>query len=70
MNDWGRDELIDALEPHEVAEHRGTARHDDAVAMIEDMEEDEQRPSFRALDPDDRAAIEEALTFPRNPPVA
>jgi magnesium transporter len=32
--------------------------------MIEDMEEDEQRAVLRALDPDDRAAIEEALTFP------
>jgi magnesium transporter len=28
------------------------------------MEEDEQRAVLRALDPDDRAAIEEALTFP------
>jgi magnesium transporter len=37
---------------------------DDAVAMIEDMEEDEQRAVLRALDPDDRAAIEEALTYP------
>ena len=64
MNDWVRDELIDALEPHEVAEIAGQLDTDDAVAMIEDMEEDEQRAVLRALDPDDRAAIEEALTFP------
>ncbi len=64
MNDWVRDELIDALEPHEVAEIAGQLDTDDAVAIIEDMEEDDQRAVLRALDPDDRAAIEEALTYP------
>jgi magnesium transporter len=64
MNDWVREELIDALEPHEVAELAGELETDDAVAIIEDMEEDEQRAVLRALAPDDRAAIEEALSFP------
>ncbi|HWH18361.1 MAG TPA: magnesium transporter [Allosphingosinicella sp.] len=64
MNDWVREELLDALEPHQVAEIAGEMDTDDAVAIIEDMEEDEQRAVLRALDPDDRAAIEEALTFP------
>ena len=64
MNDWVRDELIDALEPHQVAEIAGQLDTDDAVAIIEDMEEDDQRAVLRALDPDDRAAIEEALTYP------
>jgi magnesium transporter len=64
MNDWVRDELIDALEPSEVAVLAGEMETDDAVAMIEDLEEDEQRAVLRALDPDDRAAIEEALSFP------
>ena len=64
MNDWVREELIDALEPHEVADIAGQLDTDDAVALIEDMEEDDQRAVLRALDPDDRAAIEEALTFP------
>jgi magnesium transporter len=64
MNEWVRDELIDALEPHEVAEIAGEMDTDDAVAIIEEMEEDDQRAVLRALDPDDRAAIEEALSFP------
>jgi len=64
MNDWVREELIDALEPHEVANIAGQLETDDAVALIEDMEEDDQRAVLRALDPDDRAAIEEALTYP------
>ena len=42
----------------------GELETDDAVAIIEDMEEEEQRAVLRALDPDDRAAIEEALSYP------
>ncbi|PKP94372.1 MAG: magnesium transporter [Alphaproteobacteria bacterium HGW-Alphaproteobacteria-16] len=64
MNDWVRDELIDALDPHEVADIAAELDTDDAVAIIEDMEEEDQRAVLRALDPDDRAAIEEALSFP------
>jgi magnesium transporter len=64
MNDWVREELIDALDPRQVAELAGELETDDAVAIIEDMEEEDQRAVLRALDPDDRAAIEEALSFP------
>jgi magnesium transporter len=64
MNDWVREELIDALEPHQVAQIAGELETDDAVAIIEDMEEEDQRAVLRALDPDDRAAIEEALSYP------
>ena len=66
MNDWVREELLDALEPHEVAEIAGELETDDAVAIIEDMEEEDQRAVLRALDPDDRAAIEEALSHPED----
>jgi magnesium transporter len=66
MNDWVRDDLLDALEPHQVAEIAGELETDDAVAIIEDMEEEEQRAVLRALDPDDRAAIEEALSYPED----
>ena len=64
MNDYVREQLIQALEPHEVADIASELDTDDAVAIIEDMDEDEQRAVLRALDPDDRAAIEEALSFP------
>jgi magnesium transporter len=64
MNDWVRDELIEALEPHQVADIATQLDTDDAVAIIEDMEEEDQRAVLRALAPDDRAAIEEALSFP------
>jgi len=64
MNDYVREDLIDALEPHQVADLASELDTDDAVAIIEDMDEDEQRAVLRALDPDDRAAIEEALSYP------
>ena len=64
MNEHVREELIDALEPYQVAELAGELETDDAVSIIEDMEEDDQRAVHRALDPDDRAAIEQALTYP------
>lgn len=64
MNDWVREELLDALQPHEVAEIATQLDTDDAVAIIEDMEEDDQRAVLRAMEPDDRAAIEEALSYP------
>ena len=64
MNDWVREELIDALHPHEVAELATQLDTDDAVAIIEDMEEDDRRAVLRAMEPDDRAAIEAALSYP------
>jgi magnesium transporter len=64
MNDWVREDLIDALEPHEVAGIAAELDTDDAVAIIEDMDDEDQRAVLRALDPDDRAAIEEALSYP------
>jgi len=64
MNEWVREELIDALEPHEVAEIATQLDTDDAVAIIEELEEEDQRAVLRAMEPDDRAAIEEALSYP------
>ena len=63
MNDYVREDLIDALEPHEVADLASELDTDDAVAIIEDMEPDDQREVLRAMEPDDRAAIEEALSY-------
>ncbi|MDE0878749.1 MAG: magnesium transporter [Sphingomonas bacterium] len=64
MNDYVREDLIDALEPHQVADLASELDTDDAVAIIEDMDADDQREVLRAMEPDDRAAIEEALSYP------
>jgi magnesium transporter len=37
---------------------------DDAVALIEDLDEDEQQAVLEKMEPDDRAAVEEALSYP------
>ena len=64
MNDYVREDLIDALDPKQVADIASELDTDDAVAIIEDMDAADQREVLRALDPDDRAAIEEALSYP------
>ena len=66
MNEWVREELIDALDPHQVAEIATQLDTDDAVAIIEELEEEDQRAVLRAMEPDDRAAIEEALSYPED----
>ncbi len=64
MNDYVREDLIDALDARQVAGIASELDTDDAVAIIEDMEPAEQREVLRAMEPDDRAAIEEALGYP------
>jgi magnesium transporter len=64
MNDYVREDLIDALDPHQVATIASELDTDDAVAIIEDMDVEDQREVLRAMEPDDRAAIEEALSYP------
>ena len=64
MNDYVREDLIDALDARQVADIASELDTDDAVAIIEDMEPEDQREVLRAMEPDDRAAIEEALSYP------
>ena len=64
MNDYVREDLIDALDARQVADLASELDTDDAVAIIEDMDAADQREVLRAMEPDDRAAIEEALSYP------
>ncbi|HET7709647.1 MAG TPA: magnesium transporter [Sphingomicrobium sp.] len=64
MNDHVRETLLDALEPHQVADLAGQMETDDAVAILEDLDADEQQAVLEAMEPDDRAAVEEALSYP------
>jgi magnesium transporter len=64
MNDWVRDEVLEALSAQQVADLASELDTDDAVAIIEDMDVEDQREVLRAMEPDDRAAIEEALSYP------
>ena len=64
MNDYVREDLLDEMEPQQVADIAGQLETDDAVALIEDLDRDEQQAVLRAMEPDDRAAVEEALGYP------
>ncbi len=64
MNDYVREDIVDALPNAQVAELTSQLDTDDAVAIIEDMEEPEQEDVLARLAPEDRVAIQEALTYP------
>ena len=64
MNDYVREGLLDDMEPQQVADIAGQLATADAVALIEDLDRDEQQAVLRAMEPDDRAAVEEALSYP------
>ena len=64
VNDYVREDIIDALPAGQLANLAGQLETDDAVAILEDMEEDEQQAVLAELDPEDRAAIEDALSYP------
>lgn len=64
VNDYVREDIIDALQPSQVADLAGQLDTDDAVAIIEDMEEEDQQAVLAELDPEDRAVIEDALSYP------
>src|SRR5436305_3369052 len=52
------------MDPQQVADIAGQLETDDAVALIEDLDRADQQAVLRAMEPDDRAAVEEALGYP------
>ena len=64
VNDYVREDIIDALPAAQVAGLAGQLDSDDAVAIIEDMEAEDQQAVLADLDPEDRAVIEDALSYP------
>src|SRR3954467_3027143 len=64
MNDYVREGLLDEMEPQQVADIAGQLDTDDAVAAVEDPNKDDQQAVLQRMEPDDRAAVEEALAYP------
>jgi magnesium transporter len=64
LNDYVRDDIVDALPAAQLADLAEQMETDDAVAMIEDLEEEDQQAVLAELDPEDRAVIEDALSYP------
>lgn len=59
-----RDEVIAVLSPRVLQEAMRELDSDDVVDIIEDLEDAQQATILDALDEGDRAAVEQALTFP------
>lgn len=64
LNDFVREDMIEALPAAAVAEIAGELDTDDAVQLIEDLDEADRRAVLAELEPEDRAAIESALAYP------
>ncbi len=64
MNEHVREDVIELIQPAQLADLTGQMEIDDAVAIIEDLELADQAAVLAQLDPEDRAAIENALSFP------
>ena len=63
--DWGlRKDVIALLPTDVVTQAARTLDSDDVVDLIEDLEDDQQTTILTALDPQDRVAAEQALTYP------
>jgi magnesium transporter len=64
LNDYVREDMLEALAPGAVADIAEQLDTDDAVQLIEDLEPEDQRAILAEMDAEDRAAIENALSFP------
>jgi magnesium transporter len=64
MNDYVREDVFAAMPVGAVAGFVTQLDTDDAVALIEDLDDDEQKQVLSALAPSDRADIEAALNYP------
>ncbi|WP_374405048.1 magnesium transporter [Pelagerythrobacter sp.] len=64
LNDYVREDMMEALPADAVAAIAEQLETDDAVQLIEDLEPADQRAVLDALDAEDRAAIESALAYP------
>jgi len=64
LNDYVREDMVEALAPETVAGIAEQLDTDDAVQLIEDLDEKDQQAVLAEMDPEDRAAIENALSYP------
>jgi magnesium transporter len=66
LDDTTRDKVITEMDDEDVVEAIRELESDDAIHVLEDMDEDEQRRIINALPDEDRAAIEEGLSYPED----
>jgi magnesium transporter len=64
LNDFVREEMMEALPPEAVAAITEQLETDDAVQLLEDLDKDNQRRIIAELGPETQAAINSALAYP------
>ncbi len=64
LDEGVRDDVLAILAPARVAEAVRDLETDDVVYVVEDLEETAQREILDALEPADRVAVAESLTYP------
>ncbi|HKU06691.1 MAG TPA: magnesium transporter [Bradyrhizobium sp.] len=61
-----REEILEELEPEEVAEGVRELESDDAVEILESLDEDEREEVLEKLPPSERDVIERSFEYPEN----
>ena len=61
-----REDILEELEPEEVAEGVRELESDDAVEILESLDEDDREEVLEKLPPSERDAIERSLEYPEN----
>ena len=64
LNDYVREEMMEALPAASVAQIVEQLETDDAVQLIEDLDEADQRAVLAEIEVEDRIAIQSALAYP------
>jgi magnesium transporter len=59
-----RDDVLEILEPAQLAEAARELETDDVVYLVEDLDEEQRRQVLAALDPGERLAVAQSLTYP------
>ena len=64
LNDFVREDMMEALPADAVPSIAETLETDDAVQLIEDLDEDDQQAIIAELEPETQAAVQTALAYP------
>lgn len=66
LNDWVRDVVLEHLPNARLSDVVGQLDTDDAVALLEDLEIEDQQEVLREVSAEDRLAIEQGLSYPED----
>src|SRR5580704_13764455 len=66
VDDTVREEILEELEPEEVAEGVRELESDDAVELLESLDEEDREEVLEKLPPSERDVIERSLEYPEN----